>query len=40
MYEMSRTESKHHNIVLHRTDKISLSFYDDKKYILKNGYSR
>ena len=37
---MDRIQSKNHNIGLYRINKISLSFYDDQKYFLKNGCSR
>ena len=37
---MNRTQSKNHNIRSYRIFKISLSSYDDKKYILKDGYGR
>ena len=39
-HEMNRIQSKDHNIGSCRNNKISLSSYDDKKYILKDGYSR
>ena len=37
---MNRIQSKNDNIDLNRIDKISLPFYDDKNYILKDGCSR
>ena len=33
-------EEKNHNIGSYKTNKISLSFNDDKNYILEDGYSR
>ena len=38
--EMNRIQSKDHNVGSYRINKISLSSYDDKKHILKDGYSR
>ena len=38
--EMNRIQSKDHNLGSYRINKISLSSYDDKKHILKDGYSR
>ena len=37
---MNRIQSKNHNIESYRINKVSLSSYDDKKYILTDGYSR
>ena len=34
---MDRIQSKDHDIGSYRTSKISLSYYDDKKYKLKDG---
>ena len=39
-HEINRIQSKNHNIGSYRTNKISLSSFDDKKYILKDGFSR
>ena len=39
-HEINRFQSKNHNIGSYRTNKISLSSFDDKKYILKDGFSR
>ena len=39
-HETNRIRSKNHNIVPYRINKTSLSFYDDKKYVLKDWYSR
>ena len=39
-HEMNRIQSKDDNIGSYRINKISLPSYNDKKYILKNGYSR
>ena len=39
-YEMNRNQIKDHNIGLHKINKISLSSYDDEKYILKDACSR
>ena len=36
-HTMSRTNPKNHNLGTYGTNKISLSCFDDKKYILKNG---
>ena len=38
--EMNRIQSKDYNKGAYRINKISLSSYDDGKYILKDGYSR
>ena len=37
---MNRIQSKDGNIGSYRINKAFLCSYDDKKYILKNGYSR
>ena len=37
---MNRIQSKNHTIKSYRINKISLSSYNDKKYILKDGYRR
>ena len=37
---MNRIQSKNHNIGLYRINESSLSSYNDKKYILKDGNSR
>ena len=34
---MRRIGSKNHNLGTYETNKISLSCFDDKRYILKNG---
>ena len=34
---MRGIKSKNHNFGIYGTDKISLSCFDDKRYILKNG---
>ena len=39
-HEMNRIQRKIHNTGLHRIIKISLSSYNDKNYILEDGYSR
>ena len=39
-HEMNRSQSKDHNVESYRINKISLSSYDDKKDILKDGYNR
>ena len=39
-HKMNRNQSKIHNIGSYIINKIYFSFYDDKKYILKDGYSR
>ena len=36
-HTMRGIKSKNHNICTYKTDKISLSCFDDKRYILKNG---
>ena len=38
--EINRIRSKNHNIDLYRINKITLSSYDYKTYILKDVYSR
>ena len=37
---MKRSQSKDHNIGSYRINKTSLSSFDDKRYILEDGYSR
>ena len=39
-HEVNRIQSKNHNVGSSRINEISLSSYDDKKYILEDGYSR
>ena len=39
-HEMNRSQSKDHNVESYRINKISLSSYDDKKGIPKDGYNR
>ena len=39
-YEMNRIQSKDHNIVSYRINEVSLLFYYDRKYVLKDGYSK
>ena len=39
-HEMNRIQNKDHNIGFYRINKISLSSYNDKTYILEDGYSR
>ena len=39
-HEMNRIQSKNHTIKSYRINKFPLSSYNDKKYILKDGYSR
>ena len=34
---MRRIKPKNHNLDIYETNKISLSCFDDKRYILKNG---
>ena len=36
-HTMKGIKSKNHNLDTHKTNKISLSCFDDKRYILKNG---
>ena len=36
---MNRIQNKDHNTGSYRTNKIYLSFYDDKIYIFEDGYS-
>ena len=36
-HRMRRIGSKNHNIGTYETNKRSLSYFDDKRYILKNG---
>ena len=37
---MNRIQSKYHNMGSYRINAVSLFSYDDRKYILKDGYSR
>ena len=39
-HEMNRIESKSHNKGYYRINKISFSSYNDKIYLLGDGYSR
>ena len=39
-HEMNRIQSKDYNIETNRISEVSLSCYDDKQYILKDGYHR
>ena len=39
-HKMNKIQSKDHNIVSSRINKICSSSYDDKKYILKDEFSR
>ena len=39
-YDMNGIQSKDHNIGLYIVNKINLSSYNDKWYILEDGYSR
>ena len=39
-HEMNRIQSKNHTIKSYRINKFPLSSCNDKKYILKDGYSR
>ena len=36
-HTMRGIKSKNHNLGAYKTNEISLSFFDDKRYILKNG---
>ena len=36
-HQMREIRSKNHNLCTYRTNKISLSCFDDKRYILRNG---
>ena len=36
-HTMRRIGSKNHNLGIYQTNKRSLSYFDDKRYILKNG---
>ena len=38
-HSMNRVQSKNHKIGSYKINKISLSCFDDKIYILNNGYS-
>ena len=40
LHEINRIQSKIHNVGLYRNNKINMSPYNDKKFILKAGYSR
>ena len=35
---MNRTQSKGHKIGIYKTNKISLSYFDDKIYVRNNGF--
>ena len=37
-HSLNRTQSKYHRIGIYEINKISLSCFDDKIYIQKNGY--
>ena len=37
-HTMRGIKSKNHNLGTYKTNKIPLSCFDDKRYILKNGY--
>ena len=37
---MRGIKSKNHNLGTYETNKISLSCFDDKRYILKNGINK
>ena len=37
---MNRIQSKNRNIDPYRINKVSLSCYNDKKYVLEDGYCR
>ena len=37
---MNRVQSKEHRIGTYKTNKISLSSFDNKMYIQSNGYAR
>ena len=39
-HKMNRIHRKDHNIGAYRTNYISLPFCNNKKYMLKDGYSR
>ena len=39
-HEINRIQSKNHNIGTYRINKVYLSCYDDKKYILEDEHSR
>ena len=39
-HEINRIQSKDHTIGSHTINKVSLSCYDDEKFILKSGYIR
>ena len=39
-HEMNRIPSKDHDIGSYRINKISLPSYNDKKYIVEDGYNR
>lgn len=40
IHKLNRIESKDHKARLFRINKICFSFYNDKKFILKDEYSR
>ena len=39
-HEMNRIQSENHNVGSYRINKIYLSFYNDNKDMVKDGYSR
>lgn len=39
-HDINRIQSKDHNITSYWINDISLPSYNDKKYLLENGYSR
>ena len=39
-HEMKRFQSKSHNIRANRTNEVSLTFYNDKKYMIEDGHYR
>ena len=36
---MNRIQSKDHKLGIYEINKVSLSYFDDKKYIQNNGYN-
>ena len=36
-HKMKRIKSKKHKLITHQVDKISLSCFDDKRYVLDDG---
>ena len=36
---MNKIQSKDQNVRSHKINKVSLSLYNDKRYILRDGYS-